>query len=182
MWACAHDPVFSEADAVLLASFGVRASQHGSGDCCGSGSPGTPALGPIVFFMPHCPWALYAKVLAACEWTAPGILSEEVPHLNCAELCIVGNSFSTYGANYGDEFKAALSASSFMERARTLLDATEGPEARPAADADTILYVLGMIRSGDLHLDETRIDSPAARRDHFFADSLSCTSLHTFSF
>ena len=176
-WACAHDPVFTDADFFLLAALGVRASQCSDFEGCCFG--GAACAQPTLFFMPHCPWTLYARVLAECEWEPPGV-SVNAARLPHTALCIVGNSFSSY-RDAGDGGQQA--APSFWDRARAVLaDAAVGPEARPAADADAIATVLGMIRAGAMRLNETQLDvQAAARRDNVFSDALSCTSVHTFS-
>lgn len=91
-WAHAMDPCFTAKDKVLLAALGL----HASSDPSELGPPLTPPFFPSLYFMPHCPGALYSAVLARFSWVGEGEGGAEPPPPPLPSLCLIGNSFSAY--------------------------------------------------------------------------------------
>ena len=158
-WAHAMDPCFTPKDMVLLASLGL----HASSDPRDLGLPATTPFYPSLYFMPHCPGALYSAILARFSWGGEGAppaaaaaagaaaaatgVDLELPLPPLPALCLIGNSFSAYVERRegGEMSKNAFPVWSPCLRGRVQEGATqallEGEESFPPLALDGVVAV-----------------------------------------
>lgn len=184
-WSCAHDPAFSKADVMLLASLGIQASNEATCSMCGFTEDNLHSQ--TVYYMPHCPWMLYSAVLCRYAWRCASTADASAP---LWAMCIIGNSFKTY--------EAALESSTLTHFPRAQLrahleESAAGLETRPVLAEDAVAAAVRMSCSGceteiedgckcSWKLEETPFDAAlAGRNGHVsFVQALSSTSLHHF--